>query len=283
MCVTLGQLGSEACLVLLFAVSHSLTSQQSQELLRLARPWSGFFLVHTLGYFSPHPRCRESPSRSPASHAELLSVPPGGAMETEARPDPSPETDLPEEGEGVMGQCGTESDGDRERYESDDAPHEAQPEDSRTLRKTPSFGKTVRFRLPSEVEQETEEQDPVEESLFPEYESEEWASSSFEELFLADDWVDITDDRLLKKKVLEPGVEGAALAVWGQEVTVQLQGVLEDRTVVEKDSRLTFVIGEGDVNQALEECVLSMQLEEIALLLADSQYTYGLLGRYELD
>jgi len=36
---------------------------------------------------------------------------------------------------------------------------------------------------------------------------------------------------------------------WGQEVTLKMQGVLEDRTVVEKDCKLVFVIGEGDVNQ----------------------------------
>lgn len=36
---------------------------------------------------------------------------------------------------------------------------------------------------------------------------------------------------------------------WGQEATVKMQCVLEDRTVVEKDSKLVFVIGEGDVNQ----------------------------------
>uniref|UniRef100_A0A671K547 peptidylprolyl isomerase n=1 Tax=Sinocyclocheilus anshuiensis TaxID=1608454 RepID=A0A671K547_9TELE len=66
---------------------------------------------------------------------------------------------------------------------------------------------------------------------------------------------------------------------WGQEVTLKMQGVLEDRTVVEKDCKLVFVIGEGDVNQALEECTISMKQGEIALLLADSQYTYGHLGR----
>ncbi|XP_034390343.1 peptidyl-prolyl cis-trans isomerase FKBP8 isoform X1 [Cyclopterus lumpus] len=58
-----------------------------------------------------------------------------------------------------------------------------------------------------------------------------------------------------------------------------MQCVLEDRTVVEKDCKLVFVIGEGDVNQALEECVMSMQKGEITLLLADSLYAYGLLGR----
>uniref|UniRef100_A0A8C1AKQ3 peptidylprolyl isomerase n=1 Tax=Cyprinus carpio carpio TaxID=630221 RepID=A0A8C1AKQ3_CYPCA len=86
-------------------------------------------------------------------------------------------------------------------------------------------------------------------------------------------------DRLLRKKVLQASPENALTPAWGQEVTLKMQGVLEDRTVVEKDCKLVFVIGEGDVNQALEECTISMKQGEIALLLADSQYTYGHLGR----
>lgn len=57
------------------------------------------------------------------------------------------------------------------------------------------------------------------------------------------------DDRLLRKKVLKSEAPGAARPSWGQEVTVKMQCVLEDRTVVEKDCKLVFVIGEGDVNQ----------------------------------
>ncbi|XP_041746960.2 peptidyl-prolyl cis-trans isomerase FKBP8-like isoform X1 [Coregonus clupeaformis] len=141
--------------------------------------------------------------------------------------------------------------------------------------KTPSFAKTVRF---SETES-VEDREKSEESLFPDHEMVQWTSSSFEELFLAEDWENITDDQLLRKKVLVPGPQQAEHPAWGQEVTVKMQGVLEDRTVVEKDPKLVFVIGEGDVNQALEECAIAMQQDEIALLLADSQYTYGLLGR----
>ncbi|XP_062403923.1 FKBP prolyl isomerase 16 [Sardina pilchardus] len=158
---------------------------------------------------------------------------------------------------------------------------EVPTEEQRKMRKTSSFMKTVRFRDPSETEPE-EKRDSSVENLFPDYETEEWTSSSFEELFSAQDWINITDDRLLRKKVLEAGVDEAQGPAWGQEVTLRMQGVLEDRMVVEKDSKLVFVIGEGDVNQALEECAISMRKEEIALLLADSQYTYGLLGR-ELD
>uniref|UniRef100_A0A8C7LYU3 FKBP prolyl isomerase 16 n=1 Tax=Oncorhynchus mykiss TaxID=8022 RepID=A0A8C7LYU3_ONCMY len=120
--------------------------------------------------------------------------------------------------------------------------------------KTPSFVKTVRF---SETES-VEDRENSEEVLFPDHEMVQWTSSSFEELFLAEDWENITGmilnqyyDRLLRKKVLVPGPQQAEHPAWGQEVTVKMQGVLEDRTVVEKDPKLVFVIGEGDVNQAI--------------------------------
>ncbi|XP_075946011.1 FKBP prolyl isomerase 16 [Anarhichas minor] len=147
----------------------------------------------------------------------------------------------------------------------------------RKLNKTNSW-KTVRFQDPS-TEDDVSERDSSAESLFPEYMMAEWTSSTFEELFVADDWQEITEDQLLRKKVVEFGAPHTLSPTWGQAVTVKMQCVLEDRTVVEKDSKLVFVIGEGDVNQALEECVMSMQKGEITLLLADSLYAYGLLGR----
>ncbi|XP_040893461.1 FKBP prolyl isomerase 16 [Toxotes jaculatrix] len=154
---------------------------------------------------------------------------------------------------------------------------ETECKERRKLKKTNSW-KMVRFQDPSE-EEDVLERDSSAESLFTEYATEEWTSSTFEELFMAEDWQDITEDRLLRKKVLKPGDLHALCPTWGQEVTVKMQCVLEDRTVVEKDCKLVFVIGEGDVNQALEECVISMQKDEITLLMADSQYAYGLLGR----
>lgn len=63
-----------------------------------------------------------------------------------------------------------------------------------------------------------------------------------------------TEDRLLRKKVLESSDRSGPSPTWGQEVTVKMQCVLEDRTVVEKDSKLVFVIGEGDVNQVNTNC-----------------------------
>ncbi|XP_037621913.1 FKBP prolyl isomerase 16 [Sebastes umbrosus] len=152
-----------------------------------------------------------------------------------------------------------------------------QYKERRKLKKTNSW-KMVRFQDPS-TENDVSERDSSAEGLFPEYVMVEWTSSTFEELFNADNWEDITEDRLLRKKVVESRASHDPGPTWGQEVTVKMQCVLEDRTVVEKDCKLVFVIGEGDVNQALEECVMSMQKGEIALLLADSLYAYGLLGR----
>lgn len=66
---------------------------------------------------------------------------------------------------------------------------------------------------------------------------------------------------MLRKKVLEPGDIQVPHSTWGQEVTVKMQGVLEDRTVVEKDCKLVFVIGEGDVIQVIFNCFsLNIQL-----------------------
>lgn len=59
---------------------------------------------------------------------------------------------------------------------------------------------------------------------------------------------------MLRKKVLESGDKQVPRSSWGQEVTVKMQGVLEDRTVVEKDCKLVFVIGEGDVIQVNFKC-----------------------------
>ncbi|KAK2917869.1 hypothetical protein Q8A73_004615 [Channa argus] len=117
----------------------------------------------------------------------------------------------------------------------------------RKLKKTNSW-KMVRFQDPS-ADDNVPERDSSAESLFPEYAIEAWTSSAFKELRTAEDWQDITEDRLLRKNVLEPGAPHALRPTWGQEVTVKMQCVLEDLTVVEKDCNLVFVIGEGDVTE----------------------------------
>ncbi|NXU95400.1 FKBP8 isomerase, partial [Xiphorhynchus elegans] len=65
----------------------------------------------------------------------------------------------------------------------------------------------------------------------------------------------------------------------GQEVLVKVLGALEDGGLVERDPRLTFVPGHGDVvQQALELGVPTMQPGEVSFFLAGSRYAYGQPG-----
>lgn len=66
----------------------------------------------------------------------------------------------------------------------------------RKLRKTNSW-KMVRFQDPSE-EHDVLERDSSAESLFPDQATKEWTSSTFEELFAAEDWKDITGEETFR-------------------------------------------------------------------------------------
>ncbi|XP_044300844.1 peptidyl-prolyl cis-trans isomerase FKBP8-like [Varanus komodoensis] len=102
---------------------------------------------------------------------------------------------------------------------------------------------------------------------------------SFEELFTADSWEDLREDKSLRKRLVRGGRGESSRPQPGQEVTVKLLGVLEDQSLVEKDPKLTFVLGQGGAIQALELGVLSMQLGEVAFFLASPTCAYGCLGR----
>lgn len=66
--------------------------------------------------------------------------------------------------------------------------------EQRKLKKTNSW-KMVRFQDPSQ-EDDVSDRDTLAESLFPEYALKEWTSSTFEELFSAEDWQDITGEEM---------------------------------------------------------------------------------------
>ncbi|XP_073424706.1 peptidyl-prolyl cis-trans isomerase FKBP8-like [Dendrobates tinctorius] len=149
----------------------------------------------------------------------------------------------------------------------------------RILQRIPSFGKTVKFLLPPiTIEDNTPEEEEmqffqaVEEVL-------EDRGNGFKYIFSSNQWTDITDDKLLRKKILRPGRGEDSIPLPGQQVTVYLMGILEDGSLVEKDPKLSFVLDEGDVIQALELGVRSMQLGEVAFLLTNGLYAFGLLGR----
>lgn len=69
---------------------------------------------------------------------------------------------------------------------------ETEYKERRKLKKTNSW-KMVRFQDPS-ADDNVLERDSSAESLFPEYAMEAWTSSTFEELFMAEDWQDITGE-----------------------------------------------------------------------------------------
>lgn len=69
---------------------------------------------------------------------------------------------------------------------------ETQREGHKKLKKTNSW-KMVRFQDPSE-DKDTLERDSSAESLFPEYPLQQWSRFTFEELFAAEDWQDITGE-----------------------------------------------------------------------------------------
>lgn len=58
-----------------------------------------------------------------------------------------------------------------------------------------------------------------------------------------------TEDRSLRKRLVRSGQGEGSSPRPGQEVTVKLLGVLEDRSLVEKDPGLSFVLGQGGAVQ----------------------------------
>ncbi|XP_041274554.1 peptidyl-prolyl cis-trans isomerase FKBP8-like [Onychostruthus taczanowskii] len=130
----------------------------------------------------------------------------------------------------------------------------------------------------------------------------------FGPLFASDGWSDLTEDRLLRKRVVRAG-PGGPRPLPGQEVSVKVLGALEDGGLVERDPRLIFVPGHGDVvqvspnrcaaqcragsappraptrqprrarPQALELGVPTMQPGEVSFFLAAFPYAYGRPGR----
>ncbi|XP_069481279.1 uncharacterized protein [Ambystoma mexicanum] len=145
--------------------------------------------------------------------------------------------------------------------------------------RTASFGRCVKFLLPPVTIEDTIPQEDelrffhgVEQMLG-------FKDSHLKNLFTSEEWIDLTEDRLLRKRVLKEGLGEATKPLPGQEVTVQLLGIREDGILVEKDPKLSFILDDGDVIQALEFCVQSMQLEEESFLLTDALYAFGLLGR----
>ncbi|XP_062819690.1 peptidyl-prolyl cis-trans isomerase FKBP8 isoform X2 [Anolis carolinensis] len=102
-------------------------------------------------------------------------------------------------------------------------------------------------------------------------------NGSFQALWEAGDWEDLAEGKCLRKCLVKQGHGSRPQA--GQEMAVKLLGALEDGSLVERDPRLTFVLGQWEAIQALELAVPSMQVGEVALFLVSPTCAYGSLGR----
>nr|XP_060611452.1 peptidyl-prolyl cis-trans isomerase FKBP8-like isoform X1 [Anolis sagrei ordinatus] len=100
---------------------------------------------------------------------------------------------------------------------------------------------------------------------------------SFQALWGASGWEDLAEGKCLRKCPVKQGHGDRPQA--GQEIVVKLLGALEDGSLVERDPRLIFVLGQGEAIQALELAVSSMQVGEVALFLVGPTCAYGCLGR----
>ncbi|TRZ15283.1 hypothetical protein HGM15179_011803 [Zosterops borbonicus] len=149
-------------------------------------------------------------------------------------------------------------------------------------RRGPGRDRRVRFRLPHTAIAVPSGRD--EERLF--YQRLEALAvpgpGGFAPLFASDGWSDLTEDRLLRKRLVRAG-PGGPRPLPGQEVSVKVLGALEDGGLVERDPRLIFVPGHGDVVQALELGVPTMRPGEVSFFLAAFPYAYGRPGSREPD
>lgn len=94
--------------------------------------------------------------------------------------------------------CAAESKGTETKHPRDPGAEHggAERKEMRKLKRTYSW-KMVRFQDPSQ-DDDVPERDSSAESLFPDQATKEWTSSTFAELFAAEDWQDITGEETLK-------------------------------------------------------------------------------------
>ncbi|TFK04361.1 beta-galactosidase [Platysternon megacephalum] len=178
-----------------------------------------------------------------------------------------------------MSQVGKEEAEESQRANQPASAEPAASQAAQELEGSPCLRRVVKFLLPhttveAPLPQEEEQQfyQGLARVLGPK-------QGRFGELFAAAGWAEVTEDRLLRKLLVREGQGEASRPQPGQEVTVKLLGVLEDGSLVEKDPKLTFILEQGDVIQALELGVQSMQLGEVSFLLTSFLYAYGHLGR----
>ncbi|KAL5004404.1 hypothetical protein ScPMuIL_017860 [Solemya velum] len=90
--------------------------------------------------------------------------------------------------------------------------------------------------------------------------------------------MDILGNGLLTKKILEAGAGRQSRPVYGDIVTIDAEGRLEDGTVVDSGT-VTFTVGDGDVLQCWDMALPLIEMNEKCEVFSGSKYAYGALGR----
>ncbi|XP_046403600.1 peptidyl-prolyl cis-trans isomerase FKBP8 [Ischnura elegans] len=92
------------------------------------------------------------------------------------------------------------------------------------------------------------------------------------------EWLDILGSGQLKKKVIKAG-ENDSRPERYHVCVVNIQGTLEDGTVVEKYENYRFQLGDAEVIQGLDLAIPLMDVGEEADILVGPRFGYGTIGR----
>ncbi|XP_071442002.1 peptidyl-prolyl cis-trans isomerase FKBP8 [Hetaerina americana] len=92
------------------------------------------------------------------------------------------------------------------------------------------------------------------------------------------DWLDILGSGQLKKKVIKPGEKDSRPERY-HVCVVNIEGTLDDGTVVEKYENYRFQLGDAEVIQGLDLAIPLMDVGEEADVLVGPRFGYGSIGR----
>lgn len=94
-----------------------------------------------------------------------------------------------------------------------------------------------------------------------------------------EEWIDVLGNGQLKKKIIRPGEGETTRPTPLTRVKMRTKGTLEGGGVVDKHSKVTFTVGDGDVIQAWDLVASLMQKGEVVLVRTEPRFAYGQTGR----
>ncbi|KAG8227087.1 hypothetical protein J437_LFUL007424 [Ladona fulva] len=93
-----------------------------------------------------------------------------------------------------------------------------------------------------------------------------------------EEWLDILGSGQLKKKVITPGEKDSRPERY-HVCVIDLEGTLQDGTIVDKEEGFKFQLGDAEVIQGLDLAVPLMDHGEVAYIFVGPRFGYGSIGR----